>query len=180
MQTLSNLRLPRAHLTTKMEIVNKLKLKENKSHVHKFLQGTDYYLQKSVFNGPWHKEKYKEFLPAARKSTEIRHHWNILMKNIGVENFTEEHTSLLGLIVKGFGRYRCITYSKKQGFGYDPTEVAATRQKLKYNSNQSHSVKRSHNSEIKIAGACYNCGDPDHFIRIVHCQSRQTIREKPQ
>ena len=87
------------------------------------------------------------------------------MENIGVENFTEEHTSLLGLIMKGFGRYRCITYLKKQGFGYDPTEVAATRQKLKYNSNQSHSVKRSHTSEVKIAGACYNCGDPDHFIR---------------
>ena len=45
MQTLSNLRLPRAHLTTKMEIVNKLRLKENRSHIHKFLQGTDYYLQ---------------------------------------------------------------------------------------------------------------------------------------
>ena len=44
MQTLSNLRLPRAHLTTKMEIVNKLKLKENRSHVHNILQGTDYYL----------------------------------------------------------------------------------------------------------------------------------------
>ena len=109
MQTLSNLRLPRAHLTTKMEIVNKLRLKENRSHIHKFLQGTDYYLRKSVFIGPWHKEKYKEFLQAARKSIEIRHHWNVLMVNIGVENFAEENTSLLGLIMKGFGRYRCIT-----------------------------------------------------------------------
>ena len=40
MQTLSNLRLPRAHLTTKMEIVNKLKLNTNRSHVHKYLQAT--------------------------------------------------------------------------------------------------------------------------------------------
>ena len=166
MQTLSNLRLPRAHLTMKMEIVSKLKLNKNRSHVQKYLQATDYCLRNSQFNGPWHKDKYKEFLQSAKKCIELRHHWNELMKYIGVENSDDEHTSLLGQIMKTFGRYRCVTYLKKQGFGYDANECAATRQKLKYNGSSSLcSMKRSHDGKVRISGSCFNCGDPEHFIR---------------
>ena len=88
------------------------------------------------------------------------------MQYIGMEDFADEHTSLLGQIMKAFGRYRCVTYLKKQGFGYDANECAATRQKLKYSSNSSPcSMKRSHDGDVRISYVCFNCGDPDHFIR---------------
>ena len=60
-QSLSNLRLPRSHVTVKLEIVQRLKLKENREYVQHFLTRVDRHLIQNQFRGPWHKDKYKTF-----------------------------------------------------------------------------------------------------------------------
>ena len=61
-QALSNICLPRTHLTIKLEIVRKLRLQDNRRHVLQFLQTADMYMKKEEFRGPWHKDKFKEFI----------------------------------------------------------------------------------------------------------------------
>ena len=89
------------------------------------------------------------------------------MSAIGMDGHRNEYTSLLGQVIKAFGRCRCIGYLKLQGFGYNIKECDAIRQRLKYNCSGSSntSMKRSSDGIVTIQNKCFNCGDIDHFIK---------------
>ena len=165
--SLSNLRLPRSHVTVKLDIVRTLKLKGNQQHIQQFVHAVDLHLKKDQFPGPWNKDKFRQFLKTVKHSKEIRYHWNHLMYSIGMNQHIEDHTSLLGQVMKAFGRCRCITYIKGQGFGYNNAECDAIRQRLKYKGNAytQISVKRSFDGDVASHQRCFNCGDADHFIK---------------
>ena len=122
---LSILCLPKSHVTLKLEIVHRLKLKENSQSVIQYVYNTDRYLRKEQFVGPWHKDKYKEFLMKIKHSREIRYHWNMLMDSIGMGKNVNDHTALLGQVIKAFSRSRCMSYLKQKGFGYNTKECDA-------------------------------------------------------
>ena len=124
-------------------------------------------MTKNQFQGPWHKDKYKNFLINIRQSPEIRHEWNQLMCSIKMDKFEEDHVSLLGQVMKAFGRCHCNAYLKAEGFGYNIDECNATRQRLKYKGyvNSNTSMKRSSDGHISLMNRCFNCGETDHFIK---------------
>ena len=53
-------------------------------------------MTKNQFQGPWHKDKYKNFLLNIKHSPEIRHEWNQLMYSVKMNEYKEDHISLLG------------------------------------------------------------------------------------